>query len=216
MNKLNAHAPSFTNVPATELNASIQRVDLERPRRLIVLIPPGSDCTSLTRRICRLAVETHSDIQLLGLCKDHNQELMLRRELVIVSALIRDAKVFVDIKIEVGTDWLGAIKRDYQDGDMLVCIVEQAIGMRRRPLSEILESTFKAPIYVLTETKPTQPQSNVLSQVLGWAGILAIMAGFFLLEMKIAQLPDDWFQTLLSILVLLPELGLIWLWNSLF
>lgn len=216
MNKLNAHAPSFTNVPATELNASIQRVDPERPRRVIVLIPPDSDCTSLTRRICKLAAETNSDIQLLGLCKDPNQELTLRRELVTVSALIRDAKIFVEMKIEVGTDWLGAIKRDYQYGDMLVCIAEQPIGIRRRPLSEILESTFKAPIYVLTETKPTQAQSNAFSQVVAWAGILAIMAGFFLLEIKITQLPDDWFQTLLSILVLLPELGLILFWNSLF
>jgi hypothetical protein len=215
MNKLNAHAPSFTNVPATELNASIQRVDSERPRRLIVLIPPDSDCTSLTRRICRLAVEANSDIQLLGLCKDPNQELTLRRELVTVSALMRDAKVFVDMKIEVGTDWPEAIKRGYQDGDMLVCIVEQAIGFRQRPLSQILESTFKAPIYVLTDTKPTQSQSNLLSQVLAWSGLIAIIAGFFLLEMKIAQLPDDWFQTLLSVLVLIPELGLILLWNSL-
>src|SRR6266545_4533158 len=100
MNKLNVRAPSFTNLPAAESDASIQMVNPQRSRRLIVLIPPDSDCTSVTRRICKLAGETNSDIQLLGLCKDPNQEMALRRELVTVAALIRDAKVFVDMKVE--------------------------------------------------------------------------------------------------------------------
>ena len=216
MNKLNVHTPSLTNLPAVESDTSIHIVNLERSRRLIVLIPPDSDCTSVTRRICKLAGETDSDIQLLGLCKDPNQEMALRRELVIVAALIRDAKVFVDMKVEVGMDWLDIIKRNYQDGDMLVCIAEQPIGIRRRPLSQILESSLKAPIYILSETKPSQSQSNVLSQVIAWSGFIGIITGFFILQVNITQLPKDWFQTLLFILLLIPELGLIWVWNSLF
>src|SRR6266508_6563517 len=115
MNKLNVRAQSFTNQPAVELNASIYGVNLERFRRLIVLIPPDSDCASVTRRICKLASETDSDVQLLGLCRDPNQELALRRELVTVAALIRDAKVFVDMKVEVGTNWLDTVKSNYHD-----------------------------------------------------------------------------------------------------
>jgi hypothetical protein len=216
MNKLNVRAPSFTNQPAIEFLAPIHRVDLERSRRLIVLIDPDSDCASVTRRICKLASETNSDVQLLGLCRDPNQELALRRELVTVAALIRDAKVFVDMQVEVGTDWLSIVKCNYQEGDMLVCITEQPVGLRRRPLSQILESTLKAPIYVLSQTKSPQFQSGLLSQVIAWSGFIGIVAAFFILQVKISQLPKDWSQTLLFILLLIPEFGLIWVWNSLF
>src|SRR5215208_727697 len=216
MNKLNVHAPSFSNLPTVESDTSIPAVNLEQFRRLIILIPPNSDCTSVTRRICKLAGETDSDIQLLGLCKDPNQEMALRRELVTVAALIRDAKVFVDMKVEVGTDWLNLVKRNYQDGDILVCLAEQPMGIRRRPLSQILESTLKAPIYILSETKLIQPQSGLLSQAIIWSGFIAIIAAFFILQVKLTQLPKDWFQTLLFVLLLIPEVGLIWVWNSLF
>jgi len=216
MNKLNVHAPSFTNLPAANSDALVQMVNAEWARRLIVLIPPNSDCTSVTRRICKLASETNSDVQLLGLCKDPDQEMALRRELVTVAALMRDAKVYVDMKVEVGTDWLAIVKRNYQDGDMLVCIAEQPIGLRRRPLSQILESTLKAPIYILSEKKLMPTQSNVISPVIAWLGFIGIITGFFILQVKITQLPKDWFQTLLFILLLIPEFGLIWVWNSLF
>ncbi len=216
MNKLNVHTPSFTQLPTVEPDASIRMVNPQLPRRLIILIPPDSDCTSLTRRICKLASETNSDVQLLGLCKDPNQELALRRELVTVSALMRDAKVFVEMRVEVGSNWPDAVKRDYQDGDMLVCIAEQPVGIRRRPLSQILESTLKAPVYILSETKSTVSHSNVFSQVITWSGFIGIIIGFFILQVKISQLPNDWFQTLLFILLLIPEFGLIWVWNSLF
>jgi hypothetical protein len=142
--------------------------------------------------------------------------MALRRELVTVAALIRGAKVFVDMKVEIGTDWLDMVKRNYQDGDMLVCIAEQPIGIRRRPLSQILQSTFKAPIYILSDVKYAQSQPNVLSQVIAWCGFIGIITGFFFLQVKVAQLPQDWFQTLLFILLLIPEFGLIWFWNSLF
>ena len=216
MNKLNLHVPSLSNRSAVELSESVSVVDLERSRRLIVLIPPDSDCTQVTRRICRLANETNSDIQLLGLCKDANQEMALRRELATVVALILNANVFVEMKVEVDTNWLEVVKRNYQAGDMLVCLAEQPIGIRRRPLSQILKSTFKAPIYILSDVKYAQFQFNVVSQVIAWCGFIGIIAGFFILQVKITQLPRDWLQTVLFILLLIPEFGLIWVWNSLF
>lgn len=216
MNKLDVHAPSFTSIPAAEPHISLQTLEVERSRHLIVLVPPDSDCSGLTRRLCKLATETASDIELLGVCKDLSQEPALRRELVTVSALIRDANIYVDIKIEVESSWMEAIRHTYQDGDMIVCIAEQTVGVRRKPLSRILESTLKAPIYILSDAKPAQGLSPLVSQVIAWAGFLGIIAGFFLLQVKIAQLPKDWSQTLLFILLLIPELGLIWFWNSIF
>jgi hypothetical protein len=188
----------------------------ERFGRLIVLVPPDADCAKVTRRICKLATETKSDIQLLGLCKDPAQELALRRQLVTVSALIRDVRIFAEVTIEVGTNWLDAVKRNYQDGDAIVCITDPSIGIRQRSFSQILESTLKAPIYILSETKPSQPRSNFLLAIAAWSGFLGIIAGFFVLQIKIVQLSKDWTQAVILILILIPEFGALWLWNSIF
>jgi hypothetical protein len=216
MNKLNVSTSASTNRSHYESEVVVQVVDEERPRHLIVLIPPDSDYTTVTRRIWRLANETASGVQLLGLARDSSQEMGLRRDLATMSALIQDPKVFVETKVEVGNNWLGMLKQNYQEGDMIVCLAEQPIGILRKPLSQILESNFKAPIYVLSDLRSPTPQSHVLSQVIAWAGFLGIVVSFFVLQVKIAQMPDDWFQTVVSVLLLLPELGLILLWNSLF
>lgn len=216
MNKLNAHAASFPNIVTIEANTSVPAVELDRSPCLIVLVSPDSNSSSFTRRLCKLATETNSNIQLLGVCTNVNQELALRRDLVTVAALIRDARVYVETRVEVGTDWLTAVKHSYQKGDMIVCIADQSVGFRRRLLSQLLESTFQAPIYILSDTKGRRLESSPLSQLISWSGFLGIIIGFFFLQVKITQLPDDWFQTLLSILTLIPEIGLVLLWNSLF
>jgi hypothetical protein len=216
MNKLNAHAASFPKVATIEAETSIPVTESDRSPCLIVLVPPDSDSSSFTRRLCKIAIETNSNILLLGVCSDANQELALRRDLATVAALIRDARVYVETRVEVRTDWLAAVKQSYQKGDMIVCIADQSVGLRRRPLSQILESTFQAPIYILSDRNVRPFEPNALSQVISWSGFLGIIIGFFFLQVKIAQLPNDWFQMFLTILTLIPELGLILLWNSLF
>ena len=216
MNKNTVSLPPLTNPSTLELDSSVPSADLEHRSRLIVLIPEDSDCTTATRRIWRLANETNTDVQLLGLVKDISQELTLRRDLATLSGLIRDANVFVETKVEVGNNWLNVVKRNYQEGDMIVCLAEKTVGIRQRPLSQVLESNFKAPVYILSDIRPVQSRSNIFSQVIAWSGFIGIIAGFFLLEMRIVKLPDDWFRTLISVILLIPELGLILLWNSLF
>jgi hypothetical protein len=216
MNKHTLSTLPGTTASHLESDLQIRWSNPERSRRLIVLISLDSDCTLLTRRICRLASETSSTIQLLGLCKNPIHELTLRRELATVSALIRDAKVYVEAKVEIGSDWLAIIKQNYQEGDMIVCISDQPVGIRQRPLSHILESQLKAPIYILSDTKSTQSQSSFVSRIIAWSGCFAILIGFFILQAQLVQLPNDWFQSVLFILLLIPELGLILLWNSLF
>lgn len=201
-------------IRASEASAIV--VHPERACRLIVLVTPETGCTSLTRRICKIAHETNSDILLLGLSRDSAQELALQRELITAAAMIRDAKIYVDMEIGIGTDWLAFVKCKYQEGDMIVCIADQSVGFRRKPLSQILESTFHAPIYLLTESKPKQVSSGALSQLFVWSGLIGILAVFFVLQTKIIGLPDNWLRTVLSVLILIPEILSILFWNSLF
>jgi hypothetical protein len=216
MNKLNVHNPSLIDLPAVEQDAAVCVTTPERFGRLIVLVPPDADCATVTRRICKLASETQSDVQLLGLCSNPTEELALRRQLITVTALIRDVRIYAEAKIEVGKNWLDAVKRNYQDGDAIVCITDPSIGIRQRSFSQILESTLKAPIYILSETKPSQPQPNFLIMLAAWSGFLGIIAGFFILQIKIVQESKDWTQAVILILILIPEFGALWLWNSIF
>jgi hypothetical protein len=195
----------------------IDVVDSERCRHLIVLIPENVDYSRVTRRIWELANATGASVQLLGLCRDTTEEMSLRRELVTVSALIQDAKIAVETRIEIGTNWLKAVKNNYRDGDMIVCIAEQSIGMRRKPLSQSLESAIHAPVYILSKIQTPKPQAKLFPRALAmWCGFAGIMIGFFVLQVKLIQVSKDGFQTLMLILLLIPEFWFIKIWNSLF
>jgi hypothetical protein len=59
-------------------------------------------------------------------------------------------------------------------------------------------------------------KSKVLSQIIAWSGLIGIVGGFFILQVDITRMPQDGFQTLLLILLLVPEIWLVQFWNSLF
>jgi hypothetical protein len=217
MNKLSVR-PSSPDQPSKDLELGMPTYPLEsqRFRQLIILVPADCDCASVTRRISRLANETNSCVQLLGLYRDEEQELALRRELTMASALIRDARVFVEVTVERGSDWVQAVGPLYHTGDMIVCLTDQSMGLRHKPLSQILESNFKTTIYILAETPMPKQKSKLLSQVIAWSGLIGIVGGFFILQMGITRMPRDGYQTLLLILLLVPEIWLVQFWNSLF
>jgi hypothetical protein len=190
---------------------------LESARRLIVLVPSDSDYNAVTRRVWELAIATGTRVQLLGLCKDAAEEPGLRRVLVTMAALVQDPRVSAEANVEVATNWLNAVKRNYQVGDIVVCFAEQRMGVWRRPLSEILESHLSAPIYILAGFYPPEDSaSNWVSQIAAWIGSLSIIAGSFLLQARITFMPKDWAQTTLLILSVIGEVWLIWVWNSQF
>jgi hypothetical protein len=183
---------------------------------LIVLIPTASDYTAATHRVWELAISLEAHVLLLSLCKDAEQEPGLRRQLVTMASLLQDAKVPTELKVEVGSDWVQAVKRNYQAGARIVCFAEQNIGLFHRPLSQILQSNLDAPIYILSGVHPQKlPQPNWFHQIIAWSGLLGIIAVFFLLQVRITSLPPDWAQTTLMILSVMGEIWLIWGWNNL-
>lgn len=217
MNKLNVHTSSVIHSANIESDVSVPQIHSERSGRLIVLIPQDVDYSRVTRRIWELANTTGSSVQLLGLCRNTAEEMSLRRELVTISALIQDAKIVVETRIEIGYNWLKAVRNNYQDGDMIVCIAEQSIGIRRQPLSQLLESTMHTPVYILSKIQTQKSNIKLLPKmVAAWSGFAGIMIGFFILQVKIIQMSKDGFQTLMLLLLLIPEFWFIKMWNSLF
>ena len=222
MNKLDVQHPSLTypsDFSAVQLAEEIVSVsaELKPAGRLIVLIPPDADYALATKRIWKLALETGMPIQLIGLCQDWSQEPSIRRGLVTISALICDGRVCAEAKVEIGTSWVEVAKNNYQPGDMIVCFAEQHAGLFQRPLSQILQSNMKAPMYILSGLIPENPaRSNWLSQIMVWLGSIGIIAGSALLQIRITSLSENWAQTTLLILSVIGEAWLIWGWNSLF
>ena len=218
MNKLDLHprTVTFNAKTLTPGNDSVN-TSLENACRLIVLIPADSDYNAATRRVWELATATAKQVLFLGLCRDTVQEPSLRRQLVTISALVGDGRVRTESKVEIGTDWVEAVKRNYQAGDMIVCFAGHRTGLWHRPLSQILKSNFKAPVYLLSGLPPQSlPQPNWLSQTMAWLGSIGIIIVSAFLQIRITSLPQDWGQTTLLILSVIGEVWLIWGWNSLF
>lgn len=222
MNKLDVQHPSlpyqpdFSAIRLTEEIIPIN-VDIKPIGRLIVLIPAEADYALAMKRIWKLAVTTCMHIQLIGLCKDWAQEPSLRRGLVTMSALIRDGRVCADAKVEIGTSWVNVVKHNVQPGDMIVCFAEQQAGLFHRPLSQILQSNLKMPVYILSGLAPqSSSRSNWLPQILVWLGSIGIIIGSALLQIRITSLSENWAQTTLLILSVIGEAWLIWGWNNLF
>jgi hypothetical protein len=201
------------------LSLPVTRVsELKTPRRLIVLIPDiDADYSPVMQRIWELARAVESRVLFLGLCRDETEEPRLRRALVTMSALLQDNWVSTEAKMELGTNWLKAIKSNWQAGDVIACFAGQQVGFAHRPLREILESNLKATVYVLEGLYVSRPsRSNWLSSVLVWVVSLGIIAGFFWLQVEITQLHDELARDILVGTTLILELGSLWGWNSMF
>src|SRR5688572_9915254 len=134
MDKIDSVPPSLTFSP-TAVSGS------ESVRRLIILVPDLEwDYIPVIHRIWELANAQHARVLLLSLCTDSKQELSLRRALVILCAMLQDGRIRVETNVEIGTNWVDVVKRNYRTGDMIVCFAEQHTGLLHKPLSHILKS----------------------------------------------------------------------------
>lgn len=208
MIKLDPSPTSLTYKPNSD-------VDLGCPGRLLVLVPTDIEYSAATRRIWELAHATGMPVRLLGLCRDATEEPRLHRELVTMASLLQDSRVHTEANVDIGTSWMEAVKCHYQPGDMIVCFTEQRTGLLQRPLGQVLESNFKATVYILSGHTLEKPKSNTLPQIAAWLGFIALIAGFGILQANLVRLSEGWLQNVLLSLSITLEFWLIWVWNRL-
>ena len=221
MNKLDVSPHIFTLSPTSQLDSSTRSASAQRPepgRRLIVLFPASeTDTPDLEHRIWEIARSLHLNVLLLSLTSDYDEEAQLRRKLITMAAVIKDPYVSTDIMIEHGSDWVRQVRKVWMEGDIVACYAGQKVGIMRKSLDQVLKSNLKATIYILSNYQPAVNQnSKFISQALFWSGSLAIIGGFLWAEVKIVQLPQDWAHTSLLYLGIFLEIGLLWVWNSVF
>ena len=193
-------------------------LDFEPACRLIVLVPClEADLTPIMRRVWELANVTGAHVQILGLCQDEALEPSLRRRLITMSAIVNYGNVSAESEVAFGNNWVTAVKSRFQAGDVVVCLAEQRAGLLQRPLSQILQSDLKVPLYVPSGLYPlSDTRSNWPAQAVAWLGSLVIIIGFFVVQARIDLRAQDWTQTILMLLSIAVEVWLVWVWNSLF
>ena len=219
MQKLD-HPPAIITFPSARLVHASDHADSgpDTSRRLLVVVSDSDiGAPFAAGRILEIANALKSPILFLGLCNEDAQEPSLRRQLVLLSAMIRDENVPFEIKIESGRDWLSHVKSNWREGDALVCVAGQRTGTNRMLLAPLLQANFAATIYVLNNpSRPDRAQSNWISTVFVWAGSIGIVMGFLRLQIGIDQASSNWVGTAMLMFSILVEICLIWIWNSLF
>ena len=202
----------YDTAPISLQNDASADLVVESKHQLIVLVPPGVDANSTARRLQKLEQATGMPVLLLSICKEQADEPGLRRELVTLASLLKDGIHPLEIKVETSTDWMSVVRNHYEMRDMIVCFEGQRTGFLQKPLSQLLESNFKADVYILPGLDFQEAEANVFSQAAAWLGFIVIILGFGLLQAKIVQASDNWLQNALLILSIIPEFWLLHIW----
>lgn len=212
MKNLDVRPPAFTVFPASNS-------ELQPASRLIVLVPEfEADTAIVAQKIRNVAKAIESRVQLLGLSNDALHEPGIRRRLATLSAMVEDASIFVESKVEIGGSWVSAIRPYWQPGDVIVCFAEHSSGFAGKPLYQILQSSLNATVYVLSGIQMQKEYSrpNWLSNVMAWTGSIALIFGFFWLQVTLTPSSPDWIHTALIYASIFVEAASLWVWNNLF
>lgn len=195
----------------------LQDTKLTSMDRLVVLIPNlDIDEADIAREIWNLAFPPGLTVLFLGLCPNVNEEPRVRRRLATLAALTRDQRVSVEIQLEFGRNWIKKLKTVLKAGDMVVCHAEQQAGIWRQPL-ELALSHLNIPILTLKGFVPSmyESSSTFLRELVFWSVSIAVLFVFFLSQIRILRISEEWAKDTLLSLSILIEFGLLGIWNNL-
>jgi hypothetical protein len=198
--------------------SSIAGQSTEPASWLIVLIPPvEADLSVAVRRVWELASAGSGRVRFIGLYENPVQEMALRRQLAGMSAMLGSAGIYTETEALAGNDWAEVVRARWQVGDLILCFAEQRVGSLKRSLSSILQSSLDAPIYILSGAYTHRElSSNWWAGIFAWGGFIAILAGFFLVQVRIHHLMDGLGRAVLVLISVCLELWMVWVWNNLF
>jgi hypothetical protein len=177
------------------------------------------DLIPATRRIWELAHAGGKRVRFIGLYENATQELSLRRQLVGMSAMVGIGGIYTETEMVFSQDYAEVVRSHWKAGDLVVCFGEQRLGRSGRSLSDILPASLglDVPVYVLSGSYPQKDtHSNWLPQFFAWGGSIGLIAGFFLIQVRIDQVTTGWIHLALLLVSVCLEAWMIWVWNTLF
>ncbi len=209
--------------------AATPQQSLQDCQRLVVITREAEEEGLIASRILSLAEPRGLSIMLVGIASDPANEAGLRRKLVTVAAFLNErgprtaamraaspAKP-VEIQMQRGRDWVAGVRSLVRPGDTVACFADEAVGLLDRPLSDTLAWALNIPIYTFTGLRVQQHnRQNIIAQAASWVSSIASIGGFFALQARIVIAVQGTMQSVLLLVTLLAEVGIIWGLNSLF
>jgi hypothetical protein len=189
--------------------------------RLLVLVPDlDVDEVALAQCVWSLAEPRSLAVLYLGISSDPFRESPVRRRLATLAAITRDNRIRVETRYLPAQNWPEAIQVTCRPGDLIVSPPERALSLQSngyRSRRKALSAAVGVPVHVLPDplfdTRPDRGRR--LQRFLFWPVSLAILAGFFWLQVQIDQATSGSVQIILLSLSVFAEGGLLLLWHTL-
>jgi len=183
-------------------------------RRLVVLVPAEEIAVShLARRVWQLAACSRLRVLYLALSPKDQWVGSQHRRLAELAALTNDKSVQARGKVSEKMDWRQAVENVLEPGDLLVCLAGHQINKRINRsvgLGGLLADALHLPIYLLGDVPLAEKRSNPrIKEILGWIISIALMAGFFVLQLNIQRTVLKPLATLFLCLSIVLEIYLL-------
>jgi hypothetical protein len=183
-------------------------------RRLVVILPDAElDIFSLAKQLWNLAAPDRRQVLLLTKPCCEENECHSRVNLTTLASLIRDSSVVVQTQVVLGMSLDQAARKYSQADDVFVCFEDHHIHgfLKKKSLADILAQKTHLPVYTLigSISETTYPISARLIEFVSLAICLAVLIGFFGLEVWIDRNTVGDFRTILEILAVFTEAWII-------
>lgn len=161
--------------------------------RLIVLVPESLvPDMEMMNQIYQMAMRERREVFYLALVDGNAKMLSATRSVATFKALVSGGRLSSASRVVEASHWLETLREIYRPGDMVVCHSEQQVRsglFHTRPASEIVRAELHAPVSTVSGFyHPERLQvGNWLHRLIYWAGLLAIVSLFFLLEIRLDQ-----------------------------
>jgi hypothetical protein len=183
-------------------------------RRLVVILPDADlDVFALSKRLWNLAAPERRQVLLLTRPGEAENEYHSRVSLTTLASLIRDARVEVQTQVIAGLSLEKAARQYSRSDDVLVCFEEQRNPgfLKQDRLADVLAQKTHLPVYTLkgSVSEMTHHLSESLIEFALLAICLAVLLGFFALELWIDRNTAGAFHTVLELLAVFAEVWII-------
>jgi hypothetical protein len=188
--------------------------------RLIVLVPESLvPDMEMMNQIYQMATRERCEVFYLALVDGNSKMLAATRSIATLKALVSGGKLSSASRVVDASHWLETLREIYRSGDMIVCQAEQQVRsglFRTRPASEVVRAELHAPVSTISGFyHPEDLQvGRWLNRLIYWAGLLAIVGLFFLLEIRLDQGIHGTARSVLLAALLLATLAAGIAWNK--
>lgn len=203
---------------ASGLDIHPKQIEATSPRtpRLIVLVA-STDADAAVAGSSILQLADRADIDLIGVYRHRSDEPALRRLLVTISAMISEPAASVLIRTVHLGECSRLVRANWQPQDTLLCIAEQPAPRFGKAWQRLLGNDMPGPLLFVRTPEPHRVRNTGwIEQAALWLGAFAIILGFFLVQVRIAQIFFGPGATASWILSVLAEGWLLLRWNSRF